>query len=118
MANETLKKSCNCPMECDSLSYTFSLVSNPFDPEEMCPSKTPEIKVMMREFYLHKFPPQMIRNLKMYKNNVTSDQSDICKRNIQYRAEVTFQLATNEMPVTVISRRLSFFDKLSGFGKK
>ena len=95
------------------------LNSNPFDPDEMCPKTLPSYAQMMKEFYENKFPPQFIRNLKMFKgvkNNVSSDESEICKKNIQYRAEVTFQLATNEMPVTVISRRLSFFDKLSGFG--
>ena len=91
--------------------------SNPFDPDEMCPKKLPAYAQMMKEFYKHKFPPQFIRNLMMFKDNISADESENCKKNIQYRAEVTFQLATNEMPVTVISRRLSFFDKLSGFGK-
>ena len=54
----------------------------------------------------------------MFLDNVTDDQSEICKRNIKYRAEVTFQLATHTIAVTVISRRLSFFDKLSGFGER
>ena len=83
----------------------------------MCPRNVPAYAQMMKEYYLNKFPPQFIRKLQKYKDNVTEDQSTICKRNINYRAEVTFQLATNEMPLTVISRRLSFFDKLSGFGK-
>ena len=83
----------------------------------MCPKTLPAYAQMMKEFYKHKFPPQFIRNLIMFKDNISADESENCKKNIQYRAEVTFQLATNEMPVTVISRRLSFFDKLSGFGK-
>ena len=76
----------------------------------------------MEEYYENKYPPQFVRNLKKYKGlvsevNVTSDANEICLKNIQYKAEVTFQLATNTISVTVISRRLSFFDKLSGFGK-
>ena len=76
----------------------------------------------MEEYYENRYPPQFVRNLKKYKGlvsdvNVTSDANEICLKNIQYKAEVTFQLATNTISVTVISRRLSFFDKLSGFGK-
>ena len=70
----------------------------------------------MEELFLHKFPPQFVRNIRKYVKNVTSNEIEICKKSIQFRAEVTFQLATNTMSVTVISRRLSFFDKLSGFG--
>ena len=70
----------------------------------------------MAEFYTHKSPPQFIRKLIEYKDNTSSDPSDTCKVNIQYRAEVIFRLATDSISVTVMSRRLSFFDKLSAFG--
>ena len=109
------KNSCNCPMECDSVSYFSYLVSSPFKPDELCPTKEPE-EGLMKEFYVHKNPPQLIRNLEFYTSNTSSQEQDYCKKNIQYRAEVNFQLATNTMSVTVITRRLSFFDKLSGFG--
>ena len=119
MSNDTLKENCNCPMECESISYSSYYVSSPFDAEELC-SRQPN--GLMEEFYKNKHPPQFVRNLKKFNGlhlgkNVTADEYDICKRRIQYRAEVTFQLATNTMSVTVVSRRLSFFDKLSGFGK-
>ena len=72
----------------------------------------------MKEYYLNPMPPQMIRNIRGYLNNVTSDMAEICKINSQYRARVIFRLATDTMTVTVTSRRLSFFDKLSSFGIK
>ena len=50
--------------------------------------------------------------------NESSDEADICKRMLPYRAQVTFRLATDTVSVTVRSRRLSFFDKISGFGNK
>ena len=68
--------------------------------------------------YAHKIPPQFERKLIEIKNNVSSDQVDYCKRNLQYRAMVIFRLATDSMSVTVMSSRLSFFDKMSAFGKK
>ena len=49
-------------------------------------------------------------------HNRSDDVADVCMTSIQYKAEVIFRLATNTMTVTVSSRRLSFFDKLSGFG--
>ena len=116
MNNATFEDFCDCPMECDSISYSASLVSTPFDPEEMCPSKIGREDFFMKEFYVHRYPPQFVRMLEKYRNNVTSDVSDICHKNVQYRAEVIFRLATDSISVTVMKRRLSFFDKLSGFG--
>ena len=54
----------------------------------------------------------------MFTKNASADVTDVCTTNIQYRAEIIFKLATNNIQVTVTSRRLSFFDKLSAFGKK
>ena len=113
MDDDTLEEHCDCPMECNSISYSSYYVNTPFNPEEMCRRKQ---NGLMEELFLHKFPPQFVRNIRKYVKNVTSNEIEICKKSIQFRAEVTFQLATNTMSVTVISRRLSFFDKLSGFG--
>ena len=79
--------------------------------------KTANSNFLMKEFYLHKNPPKYIRKLNEFKNNISSDETDTCKINIQYRAKVVFTLATDNMPVTVMKRRLSFFDKMSAFGK-
>ena len=101
-------------MECNTLSYQFSVVSTPLDPEERCnPSDS-----LMKPFYENKFPSQVTRNLIEVKYNISNHPTDYCKRNLQYRAEVIFRMATDTMPVTVISRRLSFFDKMSAFGQR
>ena len=55
--------------------------------------------------------------LMFIKENISIDAVDDCNRNLQYRAEVIFKLVTDTLSVTVISRRLSFFDKMSAFGK-
>ena len=72
----------------------------------------------MKEFYRNKSPPQFIRRMTQFKNNVTSDEVDYCRRNIQYRADIYFFLATDSVSVTSMTKRLTFFDKLSAFGKK
>ena len=130
MQNVTIELDCDCPLECDSISYSFSLVSTPFDAKEKCPMKLGSRDFAMKEFYENVYPPQFVRKLMrmmndkkmtimMKNNNSTSVQEGhFCKRNIQYRAEVIFRLATNTLSVTVMSRRLSFFDKLSSFGKR
>ena len=117
MNDVSIEEDCECPMECNSISYSFSLVSNPFNPEEMCPNINKKGDYVMKEFYNKKFPPQFIRRLIQLKNNVSSDAQDYCKNNLQYRAEVTFKMATDSIDVTVMSRRLSFFDMVSAFGK-
>ena len=114
MLDDSLMENCQCPMECEYVRYSTYYVSTPFNPEELC-SRQPN--GLMEEFYSNKYPPQFVRKLEEFKRNISSDEKETCKRNIQYKAEVTFQLATNTISVTVISRRLSFFDKLSGFGK-
>ena len=130
MQNVSIELNCDCPLECDSISYSFSLVSTPFAAKEKCPMQSGSTDFAMKEFYDNAYPPQFVRKLMrmmndkkltrmMNNNNSTSVQEgDVCKRNIQYRAEVIFRLATNTLSVTVMSRRLSFFDKLSSFGRK
>ena len=117
MKNDSTENMCDCPMECNYISYSYSVVSTPFDPAEMCPAKAIEEDFLMKPFYTTKDPPQFIRRLMEFKDNISSDDFDYCKRNIQYRAMVIFRLATTKMSVTVMSKRLTFFDQLSDFGK-
>ena len=117
MENVEIEKSCDCPMECNSISYSYSVVSTPFDPKEMCASYSDANSIPMMEFQRKSSPPQFIRKLRQYKFNVTADEAESCHNNIQYRAEVIFRLATDSISVTMMSRRLSFFDQLSAFGK-
>ena len=62
------------------------------------------------------FPPVFISRAREFISNESSDMTELCKRLLPYRAQVTFRLATDTVSVTVRSRRLSFFDKLSAFG--
>ena len=116
MKNITSEKYCDCPMECNSISYSFSVKSTKFDETEMCQREGIKANFLMKEFYEHKYPPKYVRKLIELKDNVSSDTMDYCKKNLQYRAEAIFRLATDSMSVTVMSRRLSFFDKMSAFG--
>ena len=43
--------------------------------------------------------------------------NDPVPKYLPYRAQVSFRLATDTVSVIVRTRRLSFFDKLSAFGK-
>ena len=112
-----MENNCDCPMECNSVTYSFSIISTPFTKEEMCLKETNQGHYLMRQFYEHKFPHQFVRKLIEVKNNVSSDAVDYCKKNLKYRAQVIFRMATDSVSVTVMSSRLSFFDKMSSFGK-
>ena len=116
MKNASRMKNCKCPMECNAISYSFSLVSTPFNPQKMCPKNEGKTEFLMKDFYLNKYPPRFVRRLIEFKQNKSSDNDVNCRRNIQYRAEVIFTLATDSISVTVISRRLTFMDRLSAFG--
>ena len=111
---------CDCPVECESISYSFSIVSTPLDPEEICTDLREYGRdrrdPFMEDFYNNKYPPQYVRTLLTIKSNVSDDAIDYCKKNLPYRAEVIFRMASDIMPVTIMSSRLSFFDKMSAFG--
>ena len=72
----------------------------------------------MKNFYENQSPPRFVTRLLGLKENHVPYDGEVCQKNIQFRAEVIFRVATNSFPVTVMSRRLSFFDKLSAFGRK
>ena len=117
MQNVTLESNCDCPMECNSISYSFAvLLSSKFESREMCHTETKTGHFLMKEYYAHKFPPQIVRKMIEIRSNVSSDAVEYCKRNLPYRAEIIFRMATDSISVRVMSSRLSFFDKMSAFG--
>ena len=118
MRNTPKNWTCDCPMECTTISYSFSVVITKFNAEELCPDDAHN-EILMKPFKDAETPPKFIKELMKIKDNVTlvSDEEG-CENNLIYRAEVNFKLVTDTMPVTVMSRRLSFFDKMSAFGKR
>ena len=118
---------CDCPMECNSISYSFTTVSTPLDQDELCPDMQNEYSIdrtedfLMKPFYQNPNPPKFVRKMRHFKNNVSFDVSfnemAYCKKYLQYKAEVIFKMAKDTIPVTIKSSRLSFFDKMSAFGK-
>ena len=115
MENNTVV--CDCPMDCDSVQYSYSIVSTPMTGEKECPTNGKDSD--FEEFYKKPFPPKFVlRAREFMKKSNSSRVVDHCRQLLRYRAKVTFRLATDTVSVTVRSRRLSFFDKLSGFGKQ
>ena len=111
-------ENCDCPMECTTISYSFSVVITKFNAEELCPRNS-HYEFLMKPFKDAESPPLFIRELMKIKDNVTfPDDVEECINNLHNRAEVNFKLVTDTMPVTVMSRRLSFFDKMSVFGNE
>ena len=103
-----------CPIDCNSVSYSYSIVSTPFKETELCPSGG--TGSIFEEFYKNPFPPRFMTRARTFFFNESSKPSDLCRKYLPYRAQVTFRLATDTVSVTVRTRRLSFFDKLSAFG--
>ena len=84
MANSSFEQGCSCPMECDSISYSFSLVSTPFNEIGLCKGSIGSAHPLMSEFYEKPFPKPFIRKLKKFINNDTDSISEICKINVKY----------------------------------
>ena len=117
MKNFTSEKNCDCPLDCDSITYSYSLVSSRLKEDELCTGNQKNPTPLLTDFYKKPFPSFFIRQLSKYAKNISADALEICNKYLKYRAVVIFRLATNDVSVTVTSRRLSFFDKLSGFGE-
>ena len=122
MNKPNIEDNCDCPTECNFISYSFTTVSTQLNENVLCPPEPDygnfdSTSFLMKPFYENKFPPQFIRKLMKIKNNVSEDAQEYCKKNLQYRAELIFKMATDSVSVTVMSQRLSFFDKMSAFGK-
>ena len=103
-----------CPMDCNFISYSYSIISTPFKEAEHCSNDGKDS--IFDEFYKNPFPPRFMTRARTFFFNESSRPSDQCAKYLPYRAEVTFRLATDTVSVTVRTRRLSFFDKLSAFG--
>ena len=115
--NFTSEKNCDCPLDCDSITYSYSLVSSRLKEDELCTGNQNSPTPLLTDFYKKPFPSLFIRQLSKYAKDTSADTLEICNKYLKYRAVVIFKLATNDVSVTVTSRRLSFFDKLSGFGE-
>jgi len=74
MQNITIEDTCDCPIECNSISYSYSFVSRPFDPKEMCFSEKGSKGFLMKPLYNNKLPDQFVRRLTQLKNNETSSE--------------------------------------------
>ena len=75
------KESCDvgkCPMDCNSISYSYSIVSTPFKEEELCPSKGKDS--IFEEFYNNPFPPRFISSIRTFFFNESSKPSDQCAK--------------------------------------
>ena len=90
--------------------------SAPFDSDVVCPGSRYRKPFLMKPYYQFKKPHLLMKLEGLYFNK-SFGIADVCKDKIQYMAQITFRLATDTMTVAVSSRRLSFFDKLSSFGK-
>ena len=79
MADDNLTEDCDCPMECEFISYSSYYVSSPFKPEEICSRQK---SGLMEEFYENEHPPQFVRNLRKFVRNITADEYEICEKNV------------------------------------
>ena len=66
-----------CPMDCNSISYSYSIVSTPFKENELCPTSGKD--TIFEEFYNNPFPPKFISRSSTFFFNESSKAADLCK---------------------------------------
>ena len=57
MRNGPDESACDCPVECNTISYSFRVVITPFDQEELCPQRFAADASLVKPISYHRLPP-------------------------------------------------------------
>eukprot|EP00095_Tigriopus_kingsejongensis_P009175 maker-scaffold145_size311916-snap-gene-1.10 protein:Tk09175 transcript:maker-scaffold145_size311916-snap-gene-1.10-mRNA-1 annotation:"GE16304" len=111
MANSEQTKDCDCPFDCDSIRYTYSVSSTAIDKDKICSADSNNFSPA--ELVL---PSMLQRSYDQNANSSAINMNDICKANLKKVAMVKFQLSSKQ--VTRIKRdiRVTVADMISTFG--
>ena len=112
---------CNCPFDCATTRYAYSVSSTAFDPIVLCNPNNKDSLAQALNQYLGKndmaYPPKFIRRFEqvVYDRDIGEDK--ICQENLKGMAIVKFQLASQIITRIKKTQRVTFADQLSNIGK-
>ena len=116
MAETEIIQNCDCPFDCDTTRYSYSVSSTKLDTDMICKKAISETF----DYYaspIYARPAKFMRNYEQTENSEKDTGDDaICKENVRNIAVAQFQLAGQI--VTQIKRdiRVTFADNVSNFG--
>ena len=113
----------NCPNDCTTTQYHFSVSSTPFHAKKICNVNHKDQNSL--EYALKKYlgenadtmPPKFIRRFEQLAFDKEIGDEVICRRNMKNVAIVKFQLMSPLITRIKKTQRVSFTDLVSNFGK-
>ncbi len=111
MANVSARSNCNCPKDCDSNYYTYSVSSTKLEIEKECQSLASSLS--KQEF---SEPRMLMRNFETMVLGIDTGSFEICKRALETMAYVKFQLSGENIMHFKRELRVTLADKVASFG--
>jgi hypothetical protein len=116
MGNTETVEKCDCPYDCATTRYPYSVSSTALDVEAMCSKGSPYEDVLSGS--LTSLPPMFIRRYEQVVRGYDIGDDEICKKNLKGIAIVKFQLANQIITRIRKTERVTFSDQLSNIGNK
>jgi hypothetical protein len=116
MGNTETVEKCDCPYDCATTRYSYSVSSTALDVEAMC--NRDSFYQDELSGYLTSFPPMFIRRYEQVVRGYDIGEEAICKKNLKGIAIVKFQLANQIITRIRKTERVTFSDQLSNIGNK
>ena len=113
MENTTLIKTCDCPYECATTRYSYSVSSTAINAEALCKDKS-----YFGYWNSGKigYPPKFIRRYEQVVNGKDISEDEICIENTKKMAIVKFQIANEIITRIKKTQRVTNADLLSNIG--
>ncbi len=103
---------CDCPEDCDSNRYSYSVSSTVLDENEICAEKE-----HLFSDPKHVGLPYLMRQFEKTVKGLEINEIDVCRRFIKKVAFVQFQLASQTATQLKRELRVSLADQIANFGK-
>ncbi len=113
MSNLTALETCDCPRDCNSNQYSYSISSTKLDPDVMCK----QFKTFFSD-PRHVGPPKLMRNFENVLLDLEAGSDDVCRRTLEKVAFVYFQLAGQTVMQFKKELRVTLADQISNFGER
>ncbi|TRY68635.1 hypothetical protein TCAL_08884 [Tigriopus californicus] len=112
MADTEQTRNCDCPFDCDSIRYAYSVSSTMLDKDKICKDSSKSIFSMSET----SLPTMLERTFNQLVDGADIETEQICRENLDKIAMVQFQLTSKQVTRIKRDRRVTLADMISTFG--
>lgn len=113
MADTEKARNCDCPLDCDSIRYAYSVSSTMLDKDKICKDSS---KSTFSDASTA-LPTMLERIFNQLVDGADIEMEQICRENLDKIAMVQFQLTSKQVTRIKRDRRVTLADMISTFGK-